>query len=108
MQNDFFKLKEKNNARIFSGLEEETGIVTGTGAIPTLQIRILDGHGITGKAVTHATIGQPLTLDIVLQNTEIYDFYAHSCMAYDGSKNANAIVQIIDANGLISFIICFS
>ncbi|VDK65570.1 unnamed protein product [Onchocerca ochengi] len=84
---------------ISSGLEEQTGIVTGTGDIPTLQIRILDGHSITGKTVTHATIGQPLTLDIILENTEIYDFYAHSCIAYDGSKNSNAIVQIIDANG---------
>ncbi|MCP9258985.1 CUTiclin-Like [Dirofilaria immitis] len=81
------------------GLEEQTGIVTGTGTIPTLQIQILDGHGVMGNAITHAIIGQPLTLDIALENTEIYDFYAYSCMAHDGSKNSDAIVQIIDANG---------
>ncbi|KAK6100989.1 Zona pellucida-like domain family protein [Brugia pahangi] len=81
------------------GMEEQTGIVTGTGSVPALQIQILDGHGIIGDAVRHARVGQPLTLDIVLENTEIYDFYAHSCIAHDGSNNADALVQIIDANG---------
>uniref|UniRef100_A0A915PDU9 ZP domain-containing protein n=1 Tax=Setaria digitata TaxID=48799 RepID=A0A915PDU9_9BILA len=81
------------------GLEEQTGIVTGNGGVPTLQIRILDGHGITGNTVTHASIGQQLTLDIILEDTEIYDFYAHSCLAHDGSNNVDALVQIIDANG---------
>ncbi|EJW75253.1 hypothetical protein WUBG_13839 [Wuchereria bancrofti] len=81
-------------------MEEQTGIVTGTGSLPALQIQILDGHGIIGNAVRHARVGQPLTLDIVLENTEIYDFYAHSCIAHDGSNNADALVQIIDANGL--------
>ncbi|EFO15809.1 hypothetical protein LOAG_12699 [Loa loa] len=80
-------------------MEEQTGIVTGTGGIPSLQIQILDGHGIIGGAVTHASVGQPLTLNIVLENTEIYDFYAHSCVAHDGSNNPDALVQIIDANG---------
>lgn len=50
-------------------MEERTGIVTGTGSIPSLQLQILDGHGITGSAITHASVGQPLTLDILLQNT---------------------------------------
>uniref|UniRef100_A0A0R3RFJ5 ZP domain-containing protein n=1 Tax=Elaeophora elaphi TaxID=1147741 RepID=A0A0R3RFJ5_9BILA len=89
----------KNFGKCFSGLEEQAGVVTGTGGIPALQIQIRDGHGIAGTTVTHASVGQLLTLDIVLENTEIYDFYAHSCVAYDGSNNAEALVQIIDANG---------
>ncbi|CAG9535595.1 unnamed protein product [Cercopithifilaria johnstoni] len=89
----------KNFAKNFSGLEEQTGIVTGTGSIPVLHIQIRDGHGIIGNTVTHARVGQPLTLDIVLENTEIYDFYAHSCIAHDGSSNIDAMVQIIDVNG---------
>lgn len=56
----------------FSGLEEQTGIVTGTGDIPALQIQIRDGHGIFGNTVTHASVGQPLTLDIVLENTGLF------------------------------------
>ncbi|VDN08218.1 unnamed protein product [Thelazia callipaeda] len=81
------------------GLEERAGIVTGNGGTPTIQIQILDGHGIRGRAVTHASVGQKLTLDIVLRDTAIYDFYVYSCIAHDGSNSADASVRVIDVNG---------
>lgn len=55
--------------KFFRGVEERAGVVTGSGGTPTLQIQILDGHGITGKPITHASVGQRLTLDIVLRDT---------------------------------------
>ncbi|KHN85273.1 hypothetical protein Tcan_07352, partial [Toxocara canis] len=77
----------------------DADIVTGNGGTPTLLMQILDGHGIDGQPVTQASVGQRLTLDLVLKNTAIYDFYAYSCFAHDGSNSHDASLQIIDANG---------
>uniref|UniRef100_A0A9J2PDG4 ZP domain-containing protein n=1 Tax=Ascaris lumbricoides TaxID=6252 RepID=A0A9J2PDG4_ASCLU len=79
--------------------DRDAGVVTGSGGTPTLLMQILDGHGIDGHVLTQASVGQPLTLDLVLKNTAIYDFYVYSCFAHDGSNSRDASVQIIDANG---------
>ncbi|VDM39945.1 unnamed protein product [Toxocara canis] len=79
--------------------DTDADIVTGNGGTPTLLMQILDGHGIDGQPVTQASVGQRLTLDLVLKNTAIYDFYAYSCFAHDGSNSHDASLQIIDANG---------
>lgn len=81
------------------GADERAGVASGNGDTPKLHIRILDGHGIIGQPVTHANVGQRLTLDIVLEDTAVYDFYAHSCIAHDGTNNVDASIQIIDTNG---------
>lgn len=61
--------------KYFSGLDEQPGIVIGTGSIPALEIQIRDGHGIDGNVIRHASIGQPLTLDITLKNTGIFEMF---------------------------------
>lgn len=86
------KICFENCARNFSGLEEQTGIVSGTGGTPALKIQIRDGHGIIGDPITQAAVGQPLTLDIVLENTGMCSDFLISelkfpCLIYFSNYN---------------------
>lgn len=49
--------------------QTQTGIVTGSGGSPFLQMAIRDGHGINGEIVSSASVGQRITLDVVMQDT---------------------------------------
>lgn len=40
-----------------------------SGSIPSLGLRILNGHGIEGDNVSLASVGQRLTLDVYLKET---------------------------------------
>ncbi|GMR41947.1 hypothetical protein PMAYCL1PPCAC_12142, partial [Pristionchus mayeri] len=82
-----------------SGINVDSSVVTGSGSNPVLSMHILEGHGIEGRAVTKASVGQRITLDAVLKDTSIYDFFLHSCKAHDGSNSPEASIPIIDDNG---------
>ena len=83
------------------GLRPQTqaGVVTGSGGSPFLQMAIREGHGIAGDSLQAATVGQRLTLDVLMQDTSIYDFYLHDCYAHDGTNAADASIAIVDLNG---------
>ncbi|CAI4228821.1 unnamed protein product [Auanema sp. JU1783] len=88
------------NALQISGTHAEAGgVVTGSGGAPILSMQILDGHGINGQPVARAAVGQRITLDLVLKDTSIYDFYVHSCYAHDGTNTPDASINIVDNNG---------
>lgn len=82
-----------------NGPQHDDGVVTGNGVAPLLSMHILDGHGINGSPVVKASVGQRLTLDLVLKDTAIYDFHVHSCYAHDGTNAPDASINIIDSNG---------
>ncbi|KAF8358788.1 cutl-29 [Pristionchus pacificus] len=82
-----------------SGINVDSSVVTGSGSNPVLSMQILEGHGIEGKTVSRASVGQRITLDAVLKDTSIYDFFLHSCKAHDGSNTPEASIPIIDDNG---------
>ncbi|GMS89039.1 hypothetical protein PENTCL1PPCAC_11214 [Pristionchus entomophagus] len=82
-----------------SGINVDSSVVTGSGSNPVLAMHILEGHGIEGKTLTRASVGQRITLDAVLRDTSIYDFFLHSCKAHDGSNSPEASIPIIDDNG---------
>ncbi|KJH49143.1 zona pellucida-like domain protein [Dictyocaulus viviparus] len=82
-----------------NGHEHDDGVITGNGVAPLLSMQILDGHGINGMPLTKASIGQRITLDLVLKNTVIYDFYVYSCTANDGTNNPDASINVVDSNG---------
>lgn len=46
-------------------------MITGMAAKPMLFMQILENHGINGIALSEATIGQQITLDVVLENSGI-------------------------------------
>ncbi|VDD93294.1 unnamed protein product [Enterobius vermicularis] len=96
---DFTVTFPRKNYTLLRSLKAETGMITGMAAKPMLFMQILENHGINGIALSEATIGQQITLDVVLENSAIYDFTIYSCIAHDGSKSSDASVQIIDANG---------
>lgn len=54
---------------VFFSPQTQSGIVTGSGGSPFLQMAIRDGHGINGEIVSSATVGQRITLDVVMQDT---------------------------------------
>ncbi|CAD6199353.1 unnamed protein product [Caenorhabditis auriculariae] len=85
--------------QILGNQQNDESVVTGTGGSPSLTMQILDGHGVDGAPLSRAAVGQRITLDIVLKNTAIYDFYVHSCYAHDGSNTPDASINIIDSNG---------
>ncbi|PAV85107.1 hypothetical protein WR25_04525 [Diploscapter pachys] len=82
-----------------SGYQLDSDIVTGMREGPNLTMQILEGHGIEGKVLSRASVGQRITLDVELKDTAIYDFYVHSCYAHDGSNSPEASINIIDSNG---------
>uniref|UniRef100_A0A914XL84 ZP domain-containing protein n=1 Tax=Plectus sambesii TaxID=2011161 RepID=A0A914XL84_9BILA len=88
-----------NGAGILISPQTQTGIVTGSGGSPFLQMAIRDGHGINGEIVSSASVGQRITIDVVMQDTAIYDFYVHGCYAHDGTNTPEASISIIDQNG---------
>uniref|UniRef100_A0A0K0CUW7 ZP domain-containing protein n=1 Tax=Angiostrongylus cantonensis TaxID=6313 RepID=A0A0K0CUW7_ANGCA len=81
------------------GPQHDDGVITGNGVAPLLSMQILDGHGINGPPLLRASVGQRITLDLVLKNTAIYDFHVHSCYAHDGTNTPDASINIIDSNG---------
>ncbi|CAJ0942878.1 unnamed protein product, partial [Mesorhabditis belari] len=91
--------QDGKHALSISGSTIEGSVVTGTGGAPLLSMQILEGHGITGQPVARASVGQRITLDILLKDTSIYDFYVHSCFAHDGTASPDASIQIIDTHG---------
>ncbi|VDP21991.1 unnamed protein product, partial [Soboliphyme baturini] len=74
-------------------------VVTGNGGNPLLKMVIRQGHGITGDVIDSAQVGQPITLDVMMEDTTIYDFYVHDCYAHDGSNAPESSISIIDQNG---------
>ncbi|CAB3399595.1 unnamed protein product [Caenorhabditis bovis] len=88
-----------SNALQITSMNDDNSVVTGSGGSPSLSMQILEGHGIDGAPLVKAAVGQRITLDVVLQNTAIYDFYVHSCYAHDGSNSPDASINIIDSNG---------
>ncbi|CAJ0580620.1 unnamed protein product, partial [Mesorhabditis spiculigera] len=91
--------QDGKHALSISGSTVEDSVVTGNGGAPLLSMQILEGHGITGQPVARASVGQRISLDVMLKDTSIYDFYVHSCFANDGLNNPDATIQIIDENG---------
>lgn len=79
--------------------QTQAGVVTGSGGSPFLQMAIRDGHGINGEVVQSAQVGQRISLDVVMQDTTIYDFWVHDCYAHDGTNTPEASISIIDSNG---------
>ncbi|VDM60775.1 unnamed protein product [Angiostrongylus costaricensis] len=51
------------------GPQLDDGVITGNGVAPLLSMQILDGHGINGPPLVRASVGQRITLDLVLKNT---------------------------------------
>lgn len=49
--------------------QTQAGVVTGSGGSPFLLMAIRDGHGINGEVVQSASVGQRITLDVVMQDT---------------------------------------
>ncbi|GMT18676.1 hypothetical protein PFISCL1PPCAC_9973, partial [Pristionchus fissidentatus] len=82
-----------------SGMNVDSSVVSGNGGTPVLSMQILEGHGIEGRAVSRASVGQRITLDAALKDTSIYDFFLHSCKAHDGSNSVEASIPIVDDNG---------
>lgn len=88
-----------NGAGLFISPQTQAGVVTGSGGAPFLQMAIREGHGITGGVLSAATVGQRITLDVVMQDTTIYDFYVRDCFAHDGTKQSDASISIVDLDG---------
>ncbi|KAJ1349469.1 hypothetical protein KIN20_005042 [Parelaphostrongylus tenuis] len=82
-----------------NGPQHDDGVVTGNGVAPLLSMQVLDDHGINGSPLVKASVGQRITLDLVLKDTAIYDFHVHSCYAHDGTNTPDASINIIDSNG---------
>uniref|UniRef100_A0A915DCF2 ZP domain-containing protein n=1 Tax=Ditylenchus dipsaci TaxID=166011 RepID=A0A915DCF2_9BILA len=78
---------------------ESMTVLGNSGTAPSLTLRLLDGHGIIGRNVSEAVVGQRLTLDAVLKDTSIYDVFVHDCIAHDGTHNPDATITIVDFNG---------
>uniref|UniRef100_A0A5S6QR02 ZP domain-containing protein n=1 Tax=Trichuris muris TaxID=70415 RepID=A0A5S6QR02_TRIMR len=74
-------------------------VVTGSGGSPLLKMVIRDGHGIQGSVVDTVHVGQRITLDVIMEDTSIYDFYVHDCYAHDGTNIPETSISIIDQDG---------
>ncbi|CDW59656.1 Zona pellucida domain containing protein [Trichuris trichiura] len=74
-------------------------VVTGSGGSPLLKMVIRDGHGIQGSVVDTVHVGQRVTLDVIMEDTSIYDFYVHDCYAHDGTNIPETSISIIDQDG---------
>ncbi|KAH7725399.1 V-ATPase subunit C family protein [Aphelenchoides avenae] len=69
------------------------------GSAPSLTLRILGGHGITGANLSEALVGQRLTMDVELKDTSIYDVLVHNCVAHDGTMGTETTLNIVDSKG---------
>lgn len=49
--------------------QSQAGVVTGNGGTPFLQMAIRDGHGIATDVLATASVGQRITLDVLMQDT---------------------------------------
>ncbi|KRY10898.1 Cuticlin-1, partial [Trichinella patagoniensis] len=74
-------------------------VVTGSGGAPLLKMVIRDGHGVQGSVIDAVHVGQRITLDVIMEDTSIYDFYVHDCYAHDGMNIPEASIGIIDQDG---------
>lgn len=73
--------------------------MTGSGGTPAFLIQILDGHGIEGQAITEASVGQKITMDVLLKDTGSNDSWIITNSGKlrffnDGDENSKALFNI--------------
>ncbi|CEF67769.1 Zona pellucida domain-containing protein [Strongyloides ratti] len=73
--------------------------LTGNGYATKVSLQILRQHDMKGSLAKDAKIGEPLTMNVHLEDTKLYNIMLSDCYAHDGKGNDKAILKIIDSQG---------
>uniref|UniRef100_A0A0K0DXK7 ZP domain-containing protein n=1 Tax=Strongyloides stercoralis TaxID=6248 RepID=A0A0K0DXK7_STRER len=73
--------------------------LTGNGYATKISLQILRQHNMKGSLAKDAKIGEPLTMNLHLEDTKLYNIILSDCYAHDGKGNDKAILKIIDSQG---------
>uniref|UniRef100_A0A0N4Z2J0 ZP domain-containing protein n=1 Tax=Parastrongyloides trichosuri TaxID=131310 RepID=A0A0N4Z2J0_PARTI len=76
-----------------------TSTLVGNGSATKVSLQILREHNMNGNLAEDAKIGEPLTMNVHLEDTKLYNIMLSNCFAHDGKGNDKAILKLIDSQG---------